>query len=245
MHYLRLRVGSRQRANGTPYAVPMVITKTRKYGEEIDRELISRKRCVLIVGAHDAGKTRWLKRLHEAATAIWGAKTQAPPLFLGALRPLGGWYDAPHLADWWDAQAKVEEKTREADPQAPEPRRPWAKLRHWERAEALPDYLSRTGAVLFIDDAHKLQIARECALAARLWVVSASEEGRIGPSLRNVLLRRDPQLIRLDSEVAYDATAIVLWLLIAVCIGLGAWEIAAALGGLKSLGSGRRAARQE
>jgi hypothetical protein len=65
----------------------------------------------------------------------------------------------------------------------------------------------------FIDDAHKLQgrklqIARECALAARLWVVSASEEGRIGPSLCNVLMRRDPQLIRLDSEVAYDATAI-------------------------------------
>jgi hypothetical protein len=58
-------------------------------------------------------------------------------------------------------------------------------------------------------------------------------------------MRRDPQLIRLDSEVAYDATAIFLWLMIAVCIGMGAWEIAAALGGLKLLGSGRRAARQE
>jgi hypothetical protein len=228
----------------------MVITKTRKYGEEIDRELISRKRCVLIVGAHDAGKTRWLKRLQEAAAAIWGAKTQAAPLFLGALRPLGGWYDSPHLEKWWDEPAKAEEEAKEAGQNSSEPRRRWGKLRHWERAEALPDYLNQTGAVLFIDDAHKLQgrklqIARECALAARLWVVSASEEGRIGPSLRNVLLRRDPQLIRLDSEVAYDATAIFLWLLIAVCIGMGAWEIAAALGGLKLLGSGRRAARQE
>jgi hypothetical protein len=104
--------------------------------------------------------------------------------------------------------------------------------------------------VLFIDDAHrlqgrKLQIARECALTARLWVVSASEEGRLGPSLRNVLMRRDPQLIRLDSEVAYDATAVVLWLLIAVCVGMGAWELAAALGGLKLLSHGRRDARQE
>jgi hypothetical protein len=59
------------------------------------------------------------------------------------------------------------------------------------------------------------------------------------------MLRRDPQTFRLDSEVAYDATTIVMWIMIALSVGMGAWEIAVVLGGLKMLGSGRRAARQE
>ena len=107
-----------------------------------------------------------------------------------------------------------------------------------------------TGAVLFIDDAHKLagrklQIARECALVARIWVASSSEENRIAPNLRQVMMRRDPQMFFLDSEVAYDATTILMWIMIAISMGMGAWEIAIVLGGLKMLGSGRRAARQE
>jgi hypothetical protein len=35
-----------------------------------------------------------------------------------------------------------------------------------------------------------------------------------------------------------------LWLLIIVALGAGAWQVAAALGGMKVLGSGRRASKQ-
>jgi len=99
---------------------------------------------------------------------------------------------------------------------------------------------------VFIDDAHKLsgrklQLARECLLASRLFVISASEEQRIPPNLRNVILRREPQIFRLDSDVSYDATKILMWSIIALCIMAGAWEAALVLGGLH----GRRAARAD
>jgi hypothetical protein len=127
---------------------------------------------------------------------------------------------------------------------------PWSKLKAWERAEALPDYLRDTGAVLFIDDAHKLagrklQIARECALTAKIWIASASDEQRIPPNLRSVMMRRDPQVIRLGSDVAYDATNVLTWVLALVLLASGAWEASIVVAGLKALSGGRLAARQD
>jgi hypothetical protein len=237
---LKIRRGSAKRADGSPYAVPIWVAKTRKYGQMVSEECVSRTRCVLVVGAHDSGKSRVLGRLHEHAEAIYSARSNAPALWLSALRPLAGWVEFDHLAAWWETLPAAEGSEKI----------PWDKLPLWARAEHLPNYLQDTGAVLFIDDAHKLsgrklQIARECALTARLWVASASQENRIAPNLRSVMLRRDPQTFRLDSEVAYDATTIVMWIMIALSVGMGAWEIAVVLGGLKMLGSGRRAARQE
>lgn len=246
MQYLRIRNSSRQvRADGSTYAVPLHVKKSRKYGKVLSEESISRKRPVLVTGAHDSGKTRWLSRLHEHAQGIWGAKHKAEPLWLGALRPLAAWCDAPPVVDWWESSRKREEQT-----EAEAARKPWAKLKQWERAEVLPDYCRDTGAVLFIDDAHKLsgrklQIARLCALAARIYVVSATEEQRIAPNLRTVLMRRDPQTYRLDTEAAYDATNLFMWLVIVSCMAAGFWEGALVLGGLKALGSGRRASRPD
>ena len=104
--------------------------------------------------------------------------------------------------------------------------------------------------MLFIDDAHKLagrklEIARLCVLGAGIHVVTASEEQRIPPNLRAVLMRREPQIFRLDSEVAYDATSLLMWLFIAASMGVGFWEAALVMGGLKALGTGRRSARPD
>ena len=91
----------------------------------------------------------------------------------------------------------------------------------------------------------KLQIARECALAAKVWVASASSENRIPPNLRSVLMRRDPQVIRLGSDVAYDATNVMTWMLALVLLAAGAWEASLVVAGLKTLSQGRQAARQD
>jgi hypothetical protein len=104
--------------------------------------------------------------------------------------------------------------------------------------------------VLFIDDAHKLagrklQIARKCVISSRLFVMAASEEQRLPPNLRNVVLRRDPQIFRLNSEVAYDTTNLFMWAFLVACLAAGWWEAALVLGGLKALGSGRRATRAD
>jgi hypothetical protein len=82
-------------------------------------------------------------------------------------------------------------------------------------------------------------------LAAKVWVASASDEQRIAPNLRAVMMRRDPQVIRLGSEVAYDATNIFTWLLALTLLAAGAWEASMVVAGLKALSGGRLAARQD
>lgn len=244
MQYMRIRNGVGQiRADGSPYAVPLYVHKNRKFGKTISEKAISKKKPILVTGAHDSGKTRWLMRMHEQALSIWSYKTE--PLWLGALRPLAAWCDSAPVVDWWESERKKEEKT-----ESQTARKPWSKLKQWERAEVLPDYVRDTSCVLFIDDAHKLsgrklQIARQCALSSKIYVVSSSEEQRIPPNLRSVLMRRDPAIYRLDTEVAYDATNIVMWFVIISFLSAGFWEAGVVLGGLKALGTGRRASRSD
>lgn len=242
MEFLRIKRTKKQvRADGTRYAVPILITKTRKYGDVISEQNISIKKPVLVTGAHDSGKTRWVTRLHEHASEIWGSKIKADPLFLDTLSPLAAWCDTPAVGAWWDD----EQKKLPLDD-----RLPWKKLKQHERSEALPAYCEATKAVVFIDDAHKLsgrklQIARKCIIASRLWVIAASEENRIPPNLRTILLRRNPQIFRLDTEAAYDATHILMWFITISLLAIGWWEAALIVGGMQALGTGRRAARAD
>lgn len=239
-------------ASGVRRVTPIVKKKCRKYGPVVDTEIIGRKAPTLITGMHDSGKSRMLNKIHSEEREIFGSKSKSPALWLGALQPLAAWADAPHIADWWDRRAaeqtaRFSEKTEVDRADMP---RPWSKLKAWERTEALPDYIAETGAVVFLDDCHKLsgrklQIARECAMAARIWIASASTEARIPPNLRSVMLRRDPQIIRLDSDVAYDATNVFTWLIAVALILVGAWEAGFVIAGLKALAGSRLAARQD
>jgi len=234
---------------GERYITPIVKTKGRKYGPVIETQVLGRKRSILVTGAHDSGKTRILERLHAEERSIWNKSTDHRAIYLGALRPLGAWSDCEHVRDWWEARAaKVSDS--EAGTAKESETRPWSKLPPWERAEKLPLYLSETGAVLFLDDAHKLagrklQIARACVLAARVWVVAASSEARLPPNLRQVILRCDPQLVRLDSDVAYDATNLLTWALVCALLAAGLWEASLVVAGLKTIAGSRQAAKQD
>lgn len=246
MEFLKIRRGKAQvRADGSAYAVPLFVTKTERMGNTISEEPISTKRPILVTGAHDSGKSKWVDRLYENAGEIWGTKSKTAPLYLHTLRPLTAWSDEPDVEKWWEAKREEEEKTDWDNARAP-----WKALKHYQRAEALADYCKDTKAVLFIDDAHKLagrklQIARQCVMNARVFVISASEEQRLPPNLRTVVMRRDPQIFRLNSEVSYDATNLLMWAFLVACLAAGWWEAAAVLGGLKALGTGRRAARAD
>lgn len=54
--------------------VPIVRTKTRKYGQVLDEHWLPTKRDWMFLGANAAGKTRWLQRLHSHAPNIWRDK---------------------------------------------------------------------------------------------------------------------------------------------------------------------------
>lgn len=238
MRFLAIKSNKRPRLSGREHARAFVITKNRKFGDVTSQQQILTRKPVLITGAHASGKSRWLDRLRNDAARVWPA-IEAPPLYLSASRPLGAWSDTKELGLWWASRCA---ETGDDD-------RHWTKLKAWERIDALPLYLKETGAILFVDDAHnlsgrKLKITQECVRAAPVWVITASEEGRMNPSLRKDVLSREPQIFHLDSDVAYDATAILMWVAMLVCLGLGAYEIAAVIGALKMLGSGKRAAKQ-
>lgn len=228
MQFLRIR----KRKNADK-AQAFVIKKNRKYGEVLSQECISVKRHVLICGAHGAGKTYWLKRLVENRPRIW-CKSKGH-LRIDAQKPLSSWADDESVADWWN-------KSRPDDTE-------WKKLKAPQRQDNLPLFLVENKAVLFIDDAHlltgrKLQVARDCVRAASIFVLTASDEGRLAPGLRHEVLKLQPQVFRLTSDVAYDATPFIMWLVVFFCITLGQWEIAGVLGGLTALSRGRRATKQ-
>lgn len=238
MQYLRIKQGARQiRANGSSYAVPIVITKTKKYGQVVSEKYISRKQPVLITGAHDSGKTRWINRLYQSARNIW-SKYPDPALFLDAVRPLSSWADAACVEHWWTQKAKHDTTLK-----------PWPKLKAWERQDKLAEYLADNKAILFIDNADKLsgrkqQIAKECLQAQRLSVIAVSEEQRLPASMRHLVLKRDPQIFRLGTDTAYDGTPALVYLIALLALGAGWWEISLVLGGLTALSTGRRASRQ-
>jgi hypothetical protein len=236
MQFLKIKRHSRPRKDGREHAQAFVVTKNRKFGDVLEQICISTKKPVLITGAHASGKSYWLDRLRENSARVW-ASIPAEPIYFSATRPISSWADGKQFELWWAGRDNLQES------------RHWTKLKSQERIDALALYLHETGAVLFVDDAHslngrKLKLAQDCVRAAKVWVVAASDEGRISPGLRKDVLSVDPQIFRLSTEVAYDATSIIMWIMIFVAAGCGAYEIAAALGGLKMLAGGARATKQ-
>lgn len=235
MRYLTIKTHSRKRADGRESAQAFYVHKNRKFGDVIEQTQISVKKPVLVVGAHASGKSYWLDRLRENAPRVWASR-QAEPLYLAAVRPLSAWTDTKPLELWW--------ASRQSDDT-----RHWTKLKAWERVDALPLYLKETGAVLFVDDAdelsgRKLKLVQDCVRACSVFVMTTADENRISPSLRKDVLGQQPQTFRLNTDVAYDATPLFMWFLIASALAAGAYELALILGGLKMLGSGKRATKQ-
>jgi hypothetical protein len=239
MKFLTIKKHGRERKDGREHARAFVVQKDRKFGDVKHQVQIQTRRPVLVTGAHASGKSRWLDRLRSDAARIWPAKAHTEPLYFAATRPLSAWSDTKALELWWaDRQTRIGEDDRH-----------WSKLKAWERLDALPVYLAETGAVLFVDDAHhlsgrKLKLVQDCVRSASVFVMAAADEGRLSPGLRKDVLGLEPQVFHLDSDVAYDATPVFMWLLILLALAMGSYELAAVMGGLKMFASGRRAAKQ-
>lgn len=239
MEYLKIRRSkSQKRADGSSYAVPLVVKKTKKYGKVISEKAVSRKKPILVTGAHDSGKSYWLSRLYQSDKDIW-SKYPEPSLFLDAIRPLSAWSDAPCVVRWWGKKQKI-------DNDLP----PWSKLKAWERQDLLAEYLTENKALLFIDNAHKLsgrklQITKECLSSSSIFIMAITDEERLPPSIRNMILKRNPQTFRLGTETAYDGTQALVFILALASLGAGWWEISIVLAGLTALSKSRRSTRQD
>lgn len=228
MLMLMLRPAGRL-VNGAARRVPIVRRRERKYGRILEERFISIKRDVLISGPNASGKTRWLHKLEAGAGEVWTGKEK---LFIRAMEPMQRWCEDARV----EAHAVSKGKT-------------WAKLKSYEKMDMLLDWVKSSKIVLLLDDAHKLagrklDIAIQLCRAAAVLVVGAFAEQSVPMSLRMLIDTRDPQKIMLKSEAAYDATAIVMWLIILIAMMAGWWQLAAIMGGMKVLSGGKRAAKQ-
>jgi GTPase SAR1 family protein len=241
---------------------PEMRTKSHYGGDVTGSQFIKKTQNVLITGAHHSGKSTTINRLYDEAEEIWynqvkpysysrNAKLahdkpmlkagetlddwQFPePVFLSGITPLSKWTEHSGVKTWFEAKGEEEYK----------------KIPAWKRVELLPQYLKETRAILLIDDAHKLtgrklQIVKECIAAAFRVILSASDENRLSPSIRRQFLESQPQIVRLNSDVAYDATHLLVWFIVCVCLLTGQTEFAAVLGLFETLKGGRRASRQD
>jgi len=246
MRFLKIKRVSTLRTDGSEMKTPLIIDTPRRFAKSHERKetCIKRTKCQLITGAHDSGKTRWLERLYDDWEPIWKSKIKSKPVYISALDPVSDWIDVSHVAKWFDTQE------REAAEQAEQEIRNWRKLSQKQCISETARYLHETGTLLFLDDAHKLtgrklQFARQLMMSTRIWLMTTYAENRLSPSLRTLVERASPQRTELDSDASYDATRIMLWLMIAGFTVSGAWEAALILGGLQMLGAGRNAAKPD
>lgn len=228
MKMLLMRPG-KPSASGAARRWPLVRTRNRKYGAVLEDKLLSVRRDLVISGPNASGKSRWLAKFDAKATEIWPKREK---MYLRATEPLQRWCEDPRIAAHASAKGAV-----------------WAKLKAYERIDALIDWVKTNKVVIILDDAHKLagrklDIAIQLCRAATQLVIGTFAENSIPMSLRMLIDGRDPQRISLSSDAAYDVTSFGIWLLILVALGAGWWQLAAVMGGMKVLGGGRRAARQ-
>lgn len=228
---LLLRPRSRTDGRKRPGRLPVHRVRGRKYGPVVHEQTLKSRQDIAIYGPHSAGKSRWIAKLHAGAPEVW---LDRPALLIRSVDPLGQWTDQPHIAAWHEQRPGVPA---------------WSKLAQHARIEAMVTWTQQLGAVLLVDDAHRLtgrkaDVVLRLINAAGIVVHSASEETRIGLSLRLALARRAPQVVRLSSDAAYDYTGALTWLLCLVALACGAWPVAAAVGGLKVVARSNRAARQ-
>jgi hypothetical protein len=222
-----------RKCTGAVATVPILRWKTRKYGRTTAERVMSIKRDWLICGAQQSGKTRWVSRMYAEAAAIWKGRQTVR---IDAYAPIGTWVDLPHVEKFYVAQNGLKCPL-------------WRSLKSWEKQQVLIAWFEATHPVLLLDDAHMLA-GRKADLITRLIrasgrvVATATSEGRIPVSVRLAIQQREPERLDLRSEAPADLTTALVWLLCLIALGAGAWQVAAAIGGLRLLAHGSRASKQ-
>lgn len=221
--------GRSARVDGTRPRSLTLRERARKYGRVTNEQHISSRRDVLITGPHSAGKSYWLERLEGRSIEVWGKRAIVR---LNAIDPLSKWADHPELPAFAAAQGLR-----------------WPSMAAHARVDLLASYIKAQKAVVLLDDCHKLTgrklaVATRCAEAAHIVVSATMAEQSTSITLRLLLERRNPTRIDLASEAAYDSTAVLMWFVILISLGAGAWQVAAVLTGLKFLSGGRGANKQ-
>lgn len=198
--------------------------KVHSYAQTQKEEHFRVKDSHLIIGADNAGKSRWLSKLKKEAPHLWHGKAVL------AVRSVDS------LQDWYTSLPITYRKSI-TDPPKTTP----------ERIEKVREYLR--GGVLLVDDVHratgrKVDYLHELINEAKIIVVSSTSHHKIHPKLRAQIDRKNPVIHDLYSATAYDATQWAVWIFAVVLLVAGSPEGAILLGSAGLLRGGAKSRNQ-
>jgi len=229
MLYLTL-VKGKKRLSGEHATVPVIVDKAHRFAKHQSKQNLRVKTCYLIEGEAQSGKSKWLTRLYSSAQSIW--RDEKPCFFLGARQPLSQWLTNDLLKSYAYAQE-----------------RDYSKLQQWERLQVMRDYFVTEKPVLLLDNAdllagQKLELAADLLRSCGVFVATCKTETRIQVSVRMAIQSRKPEIVTLKSQAPADMTEVLMWIFTLISLGVGAYGLAAALGGLSMMAKGKRASKQ-
>lgn len=246
MKFLAMR-----RDKNTGHVVAYIREKIYKFGDVVGSENISpKKRFIVMSGKTSSGKTRYMQRLYDDAEGIWRAQLRPysftdnrramksrddrpafnkkrgeidwrfpTPVFIPVMSEQAQWLEHPHVIEWWNAQEGHEL---------------FKKLKTHEKRGAVVEYLRVTRAVLFVDDLDKvspkkLPFFKDMLNVASRVVVTSTTFNQIPQALRLIMMRDESWLqhIELTTDASFDATHLVMLLVIIACALSGQWAVAA------------------
>lgn len=198
--------------------------KKHGYAELTREEHFGVKQSHLIVGADNAGKSRWISKLSKESGLLWRGVNVLKVRSVDA------------LTDWYASLPYQYRRGLDPQPKTTP-----------ERIEAIKEWLK--GGVLLIDDVHratgrKVDYLSELISVSKTIVVSTTSHHKIHPKLRGQIDVRKPVIHDLYSQSTYDATTWAVWIMVVIMMVAGAPEGAVLLGGASLMRSGAKSRNQ-
>ncbi|MEY2621773.1 MAG: hypothetical protein RIT26_1593 [Pseudomonadota bacterium] len=228
MQYININIGGAKTDNKGQRWI--MLRRQRAFrSAPFENSYIKKTQDIWLLGPPQCGKSNGINQLISKSDVLW---PRWPTLNCHATDPISRWTTQPAFTQHLKGQG--------LNPQ---------KMGAEERIDALLAWARQHPIVLIIDDAHalsarKLELMVRLAQNARLVVMGALSEQALHPSLRTCLQRRAPQVLIFSSETPYDATVILVCLMLLMALAAGWYELAAALTTARALGHGPLASRQ-
>jgi rRNA-processing protein FCF1 len=217
MKFKRVKTSKTGRNTNTRYLV--WTQKKRKWADRSKEKYISKKKSIVIEGAHASGKTREIEKIKRRAAEVWGGA--ATIIYLRA---------TDSLADWFNKNLRKEDEAKliQANPEEAEEIAANIKKQHIKIAQLIHKI---DGGVLMVDDIDKLagkkkEIIKDLVRAAGVVVCTASDYREIDNTIERQLKNKGVEVLKMSSDASYDATYVLFAMFIIALFMAGQPELA-------------------
>lgn len=194
--------------------------KPKKYSKKCKEIYVSKKKNIVIIGAHASGKSKELNKIIKQSSLIF-SKNKA--IVLKAQEPLSDWYNNITNQDKQELLLNQELSEEEKITIENNINKSYVK--------AMTLINKSKNAIIYIDDidllsGRKVEIVKDILKVCKIAVVTAKNEQDINKSIYYLLQKKGMQLLSLDSSTSYDATNILFVMFVLAMLATGQHELA-------------------